>query len=75
MSTRDSLKKDENISCERFGVELGLLWRKYAPEMRFMQFIVNFQSWMDSNCFYMEDYDAIQKMELFGKLLKYGKGL
>lgn len=68
-SKRNSIKKDENISCERFGIELALLWRRYAPQMRFMQFICNFQSWLKQDGFYIEDYEALEKMEEFGKQL------
>ena len=70
MSTRNSIKKDENVSCERFGIELALLWRKYAPEWRFMQFICNFNAWLGSDGFYMEDYKTLEKMEEFGKQLQ-----
>lgn len=76
MSARNSFEKDKNIGCSRFCVELAILWRRYAHEMRFMQFISNFQSWIgdEAEAFYMEDYDALQKLEDFCKKTLENRG-
>ena len=67
-STRDSIKIDENISCERFCIELSMMWRRYAPEMSFMQFINNFQAWLGNDGFYLEDIEVYNKLKEFCKI-------
>ena len=41
--------------------QLGNIWEQF-PDLRFMQFIVNFQSWLGSDGFYMEDDQLIEKI-------------
>ena len=35
--------------------DLSEIWEHYCPDMRFMQLICNFQNWMQSDGFYIED--------------------
>lgn len=41
--------------------ELGNIWETYCPDWRFMQLVVNFQSWLRSDGFYIEDDKIIEK--------------
>ena len=49
--------------------KLLALWRQYLPEMRFMQAIVDFQTWKKSDCFYLLDQDLIPEFEMFCKYM------
>lgn len=42
--------------------EIAEVWEQVAPNMRFMQFIVNFQNWLGSDGFYIEDDQLIEKI-------------
>lgn len=42
--------------------ELGNVWEACFPDMRFMQMIVNFQSWLGSDGFYIEDDNLLEKL-------------
>lgn len=37
------------------------VWEQCFPDMRFMQVIVNFQSWLNSDGFYIEDCNLMEK--------------
>lgn len=41
--------------------DLGNVWEQVFPDMRFMQVIVNFQNWLGSDGFYIEDDKLIEK--------------
>ena len=41
--------------------ELSEVWEQCFPDQRFMQVIVNFQSWLGSDGFYIEDDKFIEK--------------
>lgn len=41
--------------------DFGNVWEQCFPDMRFMQVIVNFQSWLGSDGFYIEDDKLIEK--------------
>lgn len=41
--------------------ELGNVWEACFPDMRFMQMIVNFQRWLGSDGFYIEDNKLLDK--------------
>ena len=41
--------------------DIGNVWEQCFPDMRFMQVIVNFQSWLGSDGFYIEDDQLIEK--------------
>ena len=45
--------------------ELSEIWEQCFPDMRFMQVIVNFQSWLGSDGFYIEDDKFIEKFSEF----------
>lgn len=40
-----------------------------VPELRFMQLISNFQSYMDSDCFYMDDKTFITELRKYVDVL------
>ena len=41
--------------------ELSEVWEQCFPDQRFMQVIVNFQRWLGSDGFYIEDDKFIEK--------------
>lgn len=53
--------------------EIAEVWEQVAPDMRFMQFIVNFQSWLGSDGFYIEDDQLTEKICEFATKLYFGK--
>ena len=48
--------------------EFGKIWKKYFPDMRFMQAIDNFQSWLGNDGFYIEDDELIERFREFAEL-------
>lgn len=52
--------------------DIANIWEQVAPDMRFMQFIVNFQTWRGTDCFYLEDEDLIEQLCEFAKTLLRG---
>lgn len=69
-STREKIKNKKEIDPSRFCVEFAILWQQFAPELRFMQFISNFQAWMGSDGFYMENGKTLEKLAEYCKTLK-----
>ena len=53
---------EEELTPSRLGVEIAVLWNRYCPELRFMQFICNFQSWLKQDGFYLSNTQTLQKM-------------
>lgn len=53
--------------------EIAEVWEQVAPDMRFMQFIVNFQSWLGSDGFYIEDDQLTKKICEFATQLHFEK--
>ncbi len=49
--------------------QLAYVWKKCFPDWRFMQFIVNFQSWLGSDGFYIEDDKIVDKFCEFATTL------
>lgn len=49
--------------------EIAEVWEQVAPDMRFMQFIVNFQAWLGSDGFYLEDDQLTEKICKFATKL------
>ena len=49
--------------------QFGNVWEQF-PDVRFMQFIVNFQCWLGSDGFYMEDDQLIEKICKFATEMK-----
>lgn len=41
--------------------QLGEIWAQYFPDWRFMQVVCNFQAWLKSDGFYIEDDKLIEK--------------
>ena len=41
--------------------DLGNVWEQCFPDWRFMQVITNFQSWLGSDGFYIEDDKLIEE--------------
>lgn len=41
--------------------DIGNVWEQCFPDWRFMQVITNFQNWLDSDGFYIEDDELIEK--------------
>lgn len=41
--------------------DLGNVWEQCFPDWRFMQVITNFQNWLRSDGFYIEDDQLIEK--------------
>lgn len=54
-----------NREKSRLVVDLVCLWLEKAPELRFMQLICNFQSWLGQDGFYLPDEKLIKKFEEF----------
>lgn len=51
--------------------DIGNVWEQCFPNMRFMQVIVNFQSWLGSDGFYIEDDKLIEKFcEFAAEMIK-----
>ena len=50
--------------------DIGNVWGHCFPDMRFMQVIVNFQSWLGSDGFYIEDNELIEKFCEFASEMK-----
>ena len=50
--------------------QLGNVWEQF-PDVRFMQFIVNFQCWLGSDGFYLEDDQLIEKICKFATEMKW----
>ena len=48
---------------------MGEIWKQYFPDWRFMQFIVNFQTWRNCDSFYLEDDDLIEQVCEFVKAM------
>lgn len=48
--------------------ELGVLWKQYCPDLRFMQLIINFQQYSIRDCFYMEDDEFLENFNFYIKL-------
>lgn len=48
--------------------DFGNIWEGYCPDWRFMQTICNFQRWLGSDGFYLEDDQLIEKFAEFIKL-------
>lgn len=44
---------------------IGNVWEQCFPDMRFMQLITNFQNWLHSDGFYIEDDELIEKFYEF----------
>lgn len=42
-------------------MDLSELWEQYCPDWRFMQLICNFQQWLRSDGFYIEDDKILEK--------------
>ena len=54
-------------------MEFSEVWEQCFPDLRFMQVIVNFQSWLGSDGFYIEDDDFIEKFcEFATKMMTAG---
>jgi len=51
---------------DSFCDELAIYW-KMMPDIRFMQLICNFQAWLKSDGFYLEDEDVMRKFRLYIK--------
>ena len=49
-----------DVICDK----LKEMWKKF-PDWRFTQMIVNFMSYVGSDCFYMEDEEFIEKLNQF----------
>jgi len=49
--------------------DLGNIWEQF-PDLRFMQFLVNFQNWLGSDGFYLEDDKLIEKVAEFASQLR-----
>lgn len=45
--------------------QLGDIWEQCFPDWRFMQVICNFQAWLGSDGFYIEDDKLIEKFCTF----------
>ena len=46
-----------------FCYRLAELWMRYCPDWRFTQLIDNIQSYYQSDLFYVEDADLMEKIE------------
>lgn len=44
---------------------IGDVWERYFTDMRFMQLITNFQNYLHSDGFYIEDDELIEKFYEF----------
>ena len=42
-------------------LDLSELWEQYCPDWRFMQRVCNFQQWLRSDGFYIEDDKILEK--------------
>lgn len=60
----------EDLAPTRFGVEMSILWYRYCPELRFMQFICNFQAWLKQDGFYLNNAQTLQKMKEYCEQIK-----
>ena len=61
---------EEELTPSRLGVEIAVLWNRYCPELRFMQFISNFQSWLRCDGFYLSNAQTLQKMKEYCEQIK-----
>lgn len=52
-----------NREKSRLMVDLACLWLGKAPQLRFMQLICNFQSWLGQDGFYIPDEKLIEMFE------------
>ena len=50
--------------------QIAKVWHDNVHDWRFTQLFVNFMSYIQSDCFYMEDEDFIMKLEEFLKEIK-----
>ena len=48
-----------------FCIDLAIQWMNNFPDWRFMQLINNFQAWIGSDGFYLEDDEFIEKFKQF----------
>ena len=46
-------------------IDLENIWEQCFPDLRFMQMISNFQSWLGNDGFYIEDGDLIERFSKF----------
>lgn len=69
-STKERIKNMKEVEPSRFCVEFAVLWQRFAPELRFMQFISNFQAWMGSDGFYLENGETLEKLEEYCHTLR-----
>ena len=54
--------------------DIGNVWEQCFPDMRFMQLITNFQNWLHSDGFYIEDDELIEKFyEFVADMTKRGQ--
>ena len=55
-------------------IDIGNVWEQCFPDMRFMQLITNFQNWLHSDGFYIEDDELIEKFyEFVADMTKRGQ--
>lgn len=55
----------DSMRIDMFAYELAEFWKRYFPDWRFMQVICNFQSWLGSDGFYLEESEFMAKFEKF----------
>ena len=67
--------KEEDLDPSRFSVEMAVLWNRYCPELRFMQFISNFQSWLRNDGFYLSNKKTLEKMREYCEQTFDGKAI
>ena len=54
-------------------LEMASLWANTIPDWRFMQVVANFQSWLGSDGFYLEDDQFLEKFKKYiNELKRYG---
>lgn len=54
-------------------MELANVWEQCFPDWRFMQVVCNFQGWLQSDGFYIEDDKLIEKFCEFAIAMKGAK--
>ena len=50
-------------------IEIAIQWMNTCPDMRFLQLIDNFQAWIGSDGYYMEDDIFLEKFKKFMRTL------